>query len=167
VVRSVRGFGTNMFTLGWPTDSFGLLAHPNAFLRTAITLNGEESVLLNQTGGSLMDSARPSTHLDAYTAETVCSKVFAASRKVRKSSARADQQSSYFRFRNLQAYPSFTFELDAPSRSVIAWLRQLRITLLGELGDGQWGMTIALLQLLILSLGFFRMATTGSASFRD
>jgi hypothetical protein len=36
--------------------------------------------------------------------------------------------------------------------SAIAWLRQLRITLLGELGDGQWGMTIALLQLLILSL---------------
>jgi hypothetical protein len=38
----------------------------------------------------------------------------------------------------------------------MAWLRQLRITLLGELRDGQWGMTIALLQLLILSLGFLQ-----------
>src|ERR1039458_8874781 len=31
-----------------------------------------------------------------------------------------DQQFSYFPFRNLRAYPSFTFELDAWSMSIIA-----------------------------------------------
>ena len=38
---------------------------------------------------------------------------------------RADQKFSYLPFRNLRAYPSFTFELDAWSMSIIAYSRQV------------------------------------------